>query len=107
MLSACMHPEIIQAYLDKECAAGRMLGPFSPPALGGLLSLHVNLFGVIQKGHNTGKWHLITDQSYLPEQSVNDGLDPELWSLTYTSVDTVAEVAVSYPQGALLAKVNI
>ena len=107
MLSACMHPDVIQAYLDKECAAGRMLGPFSAPALGGLPPLHVNRFGVIQKGHNTGKWRLITDLSYPPGLSVNDGIDPELCSLTYTSVDTVAEVAVSYPPGALLAKVDI
>ena len=107
MLSACMHPEVIQAYLDKECAAGRMLGPFSPPALGGLPPLHVNRFGVIPKGHNTGKWRLITDQSYPPGLSVNDGIDPELCSLTYTSVDAVAEVVASYPPGALLAKVDV
>ena len=34
MLSAYMHPEVIQAYLDNEWAAGRMLGPFSAQALG-------------------------------------------------------------------------
>jgi hypothetical protein len=107
MLSACMHPEVIQAYLDKECAAGRMLGPFSSPALGGLPPLQVNRFGVITKGHNTGKWRLITDQSYPPGLSVNDGIDPELCSLTYTSVDAVAKVVASYPPGALLAKVDV
>jgi hypothetical protein len=82
-----MHPEVIQAYLDKECAAGRMHGPFSSPALGGLPPLQVNRFGVITKGHNTGKWRLITDLSYPPGLSVNDGIDPELCSLTYCLMD--------------------
>ena len=107
MLSAYMHQEVIQTYLDKEGAAGRMLGPFSTQAVGVLPQLHVNRFGVIPKGHDTGKWRLITDLSYPPGLSVNDGIDPELCSLTYTSVDAVAEVAVSYPPGALLAKVDI
>ena len=30
MPSARLHPEVVQAYLDKERAAGRMLGPFTP-----------------------------------------------------------------------------
>ena len=107
MLSAYMHPEVIQAFLDKECAAGHMLGPFSAQALGILPPLHVIRFGVIPKGHDTGKWRLITDLSYPPGLSVNDGIDPELFLLTYMSVDAVAEVAVSYPPGALLAKVDI
>ena len=107
MLSAYMHPEVIQTYLDKEGAAGRMLGPFSTQAVGVLPQLHVNHFGVIPKGHDTGKWRLITDLSYPLGLSVNDGIDPELCSLTYTSVDAVAEVAVSYPPGAVLAKVDI
>jgi hypothetical protein len=107
MLSAYMHPEVIQTYLDKEGTAGRMLGPFSTQALAVLPPLHVNHFWVIPKGHDTGKWRLITDLSYPPGLSVNDGIDPELCSLTYTSVDAVAEVAGSYPPGALLAKVDI
>ena len=107
MLSAYMHPKFTQAYIDKECAAGRMLRPFSAQALGILPPLHVNRFGVIRKGHDTGKWRLIMDLSYPPGLSVNDDIDPELCSLTYTSVDAVAEVAVSYPLGALLAKVDI
>ena len=107
MHSAHEHPEVVQAYLDKECAAGRMLGPFKAPACCSLPPLHVNRFGVIPKGHNTGKWRLITDLSHPTGQSVNDGIDSELCSLTYTSVDRVAEVAASYPPGALLAKIDI
>ena len=98
---------MVQAYLDKERSVGRLLGPFAPNDLGILPALHINRFGVIPKGHNTGKWRLITDLSHLPGQSVNSGIDPELCSLSYISVDRVAMVAASYTAGALLAKIDI
>ena len=69
--------------------------------------IHINRFGVIPKGHNTGKWMLITDLSFPPNHSVNDGIDPSLCSLSYISVDQVADIATQYGRGALLAKVDI
>ena len=84
-----------------------MLGPFSKEMSSGLPSLHINRFGVIPKGHNTGKWRLITDLSYPHGQSVNDGIDPSLCSLTYSTVDDVADVVVKLGRGALLSKVDI
>ena len=95
MHSAREHPEVVQ---DKECSLGRMLGPFLPP---GQASLPQCRFGVIPKGRGTGKWRLITDLSYPPGLSVNDGIDPDLCSLVYTSV------VARYPPGALLAKIDI
>ena len=59
----------------KELALGRMLGPF--PATLSLLGLHINRFGVIPKGQ------LITDFSFPPHQSVNNGIDSEFCSLAY------------------------
>ena len=91
----------------KECHLNRMLGPFSPAEIGVMPPLHINRFGVIPKGHNTGKWRLITDLSHPPSQSVNDGVDPALCSLTYSSVDQVAAVVAHFPPGALLAKIDI
>ena len=107
MHSAMEHPEVIQTYLEGECAKGRMLGPFSRAEAQSLPPLHVNRFGVIPKGHETGKWRLITDLSYPSGKSVNDSISPELCSLTYTSVDKVAEVASGYGRGALLAKFDV
>ena len=107
MHSASEHPEVVQAYLEKECALGRMLGPFSSAEQRDLPPCHINRFGVIPKGRNTGKWRLITDLSYPAGQSVNDGIDPDLCRLRYTTVDHVAEVVASYPPGALLAKVDV
>ena len=107
MLSARQHPELISDYLAKEQSLGRMLGPFTEEMLPNLPSLHINRFGVIPKGHNTGKWRLITDLSYPHGQSVNDGIDPSLCSLMYATVDEVAEIVVKLGRDALLSKVDI
>ena len=80
-----------------------MLGPF-PPILTQLPPLHINRFGVIPKGHNTGKWRLITDLSYPPEYNVNDGIYSAFCSLSDATVEQVAAVAAP---GALLAKIDI
>ena len=85
----------------------RLLGPFTPESLSRLPPLHVNRFGVTPKGHSTVKWRLVTDLSHPPGQSINDGIDPELCSFSYTSVEAVTRVVAAYPPGVLLPKVNI
>ncbi len=105
MQSALTHPQVITDYIQAELAKGRLVGPLSPTSAP--LGTHINRFGVIPKGHNTGKWRLITDLSYPPGHSVNDGIDPTLCSLTYTSVDEVAEIVTRLGRGALLAKIDI
>ena len=105
MDSARHHPEVISDYLSKELAQGRLLGPFPENMV--IPGCHINRFGVIPKGHDTGKWRLITDLSFPPDRSVNDGIDAELCSLTYTTVDEVAEMVVQLGTGTLLAKVDI
>jgi len=63
--------------------------------------------GVVPKGHTPGRWRLITDLSFPEGASVNDGIDPYLCSLQYTSVDRVARADQSLGKGALLAKLDI
>ena len=104
MPSAREHPDVVQRYIDDELTKDRLLGPF---AAGHLPSLHINRFGVIPKGHNTGKWRLITGLSFPEGASVNDGIDPSLCSLKYTTVEKVARIIVGLGTGALLAKVDI
>ena len=82
---------------------GRMLGPFSPTIH--FPDLHINLFGVVPKGHNTGKWRLITDLSFPP--GMNDGVDSDLSTLSYSTVDQVTQIVVTLGEGALMAKVDI
>ena len=62
---------------------------------------------MIPKGHNTGKWCIITDLSFPPGKSVNEGIDSAVCSLSFTSVEQVAGVVASFGRGALLAKINV
>ena len=101
MFSAVQHPEIIDEYISKELRLGRILATSCHPAI------HINRFGVIPKGHNSGKWRLITDLSYPPGNSVNDGIDPKHCSLQYTTVEDVAGAAAKLGRGALMAKIDI
>lgn len=90
--------------MGNEMAEGRILVPINPESVPGL---HMSCFGVIPKGHSSGKWRLITDLSYPERASINDGISPTLCSLSYTSVDKLAKAAQRLSPGALLAKVNI
>lgn len=105
MRSALQHPAVVLDYLHNELSHGRLLEPFTAADL--LADTHISQFGIIPKGHNTGKWRLITDLSFPPGRSVNDGINPSLCSLTYTSVDGVTAVVSHLGQGSLLAKVDI
>lgn len=82
-----------------------MLGPFDLQQL--TVPLHINWFRVIPKGCNTGKRRLITNLSYPPGHRVNDGIDPSLCSLTYTTVEEVTQLITQFHSGALLAKIDI
>lgn len=104
MPSAMEHPEVVVRYLREEGKAGRLLGPFRPGQIPGL---QVSRFGVIPKGRNTGKWRLITDLSFPKDYSINDGIDPTLCTLQYTSIDKIARAAHRVGSGALLAKADI
>ena len=101
MFSASQHPEPIAEYLMKELGLNQMLGPFDDID-GRFQFVHVSRFGIIPKGYNTGKWRLITYLSYPPGNSVNDGIDPSLCSLHYTSMEDMAMASGSGPAGPQL-----
>ena len=50
-------------------------------------SVHISPIGLIPKGGQTGKFRLIVDLSSSQGASVNDGIDPKLCSLSYSSVE--------------------
>ena len=103
--SAREHPQVVADYLNSEAKLGRMLGPFRPgtPDCPEVL---INRVGVVPKGHS-GKWRLITDLSFPSGYSVNDAIDPDLCSLTYTTVEKVARRVMQLGLGTLMAKVDI
>ena len=62
---------------------------------------------VIPKKSKPGKWRLIIDLSTPNGHSVNDGIEKEICSLSYVSIDEVVECILHFEPGALLAKVDV
>ncbi len=100
MQSADVRPEVIRNFLASELAAGRVLGPLGPDVVE---QVQVNRFGLVLKGHQSGKWRLIVDLSFPRGLSVNDGIEPEVCSLCYTSVDGACRRVVAKGRGTVLA----
>ena len=102
MVSAALHPQVVEDYLSKECSAGRIVGPLP---LQEFSFVQISPFGVIPKS-TPGKWRLILDLSSPHGKSVNDEIDKRLCSLTYTKVDEVANYVLQKGRGTLLAKIE-
>ena len=83
MRSALDNPGPIQEYLDKEISAGRVMQVTCLDTA----VVHTSKFGVIPKGNQVGKWRLILDISSPAGTSANDGIDKELCSIRYTTLD--------------------
>ena len=103
MRSTREHPKVIREYLEKEGLAGRLLGPFDPNLFP---EVHTSRFGIIPKSE-PGCWRLIVDLSSPDGASVNDGIDPEVCSLSYATIDDAARMIGYTGWGSLLAKVDI
>ena len=104
MRSAYDHATVVADYLATELAEGRVVGPF-PPSM--IPSAHVSRFGVIPKSHQLNKWRLIIDLSHPHGKSVNDGVQKDLCSMAYISVDDAIRKIISLGKGTLLAKIDI
>ena len=96
---------IVSEYLDTELRRNRLvkLSKSEAEAMG----IHCSPIGVIPKKNKPGKWRLIVDLSSPEGTSVNDGVDKEMSSLSYTSVDAIASKVAALGQGAMLAKMDI
>ena len=104
MRSAVKNPTVVEEYLAMECELGRVIGPLD---LQVVPHIQINRFGVIPKPHQPGKWRLIVDLHYPEEDSVNDGIAPELCSLRYPSVEDAVRVILALGRGTKLAKFDI
>ena len=104
MQSAVRQPEVIDEYLAREVRLGRVMGPLEP---GRYPEVQINRFGLVPKNHQPGKWRLVVDLSHPRGASVNDGLEPELCSIRYTSVDVAVGRILALGQGSLLAKFDV
>ena len=100
--SALDHHTVIDEYLAKEVALGRVVGPFTQPVLD---NLQISRFGVIPK--KDGGWRLILDLSFPCGHSVNDGINKEEFTLTYSKVSDAISLIIKAGRGALMGKVDI
>ena len=103
LLSATEHADVVDNYLDAEKAMGRIA--IVPPTLAH--RIHISPFGVIPKRAKPGKWRLIVDLLCPEGRSVNDGIERELCSLSYISIDQVVDCILNLGTGSLMAKVDI
>ena len=104
MQSAYQNPEVIDRYLAKEVRLGRVAGPF---ASGRYPAVHISRFGTIPKPHQPGQFRLILDLSHPQGASVNDGIEPELCSLKYTSVSEAVRRVMAMDPGTHLTNIDI
>jgi hypothetical protein len=94
LTSVHQHPRIVTAALQKECAAGRILGPLS--------NLKCSGVGVVPK--KNGKWCMIHHLSATQGCSINDFIPREEYSLHYSTVDDTIGSLLKIGVGALMAK---
>ena len=100
--SAAKHPEVIDAELAKEAAAGRVLGPFATPPLP---RQRCSGLGAVPK--KDGRWRMILHFSAPVGSSINDFIDKEEYSLHYASVDDAVHSLLTLGPGAMMAKVDL
>ena len=95
------NPKVISNYLEREVSLGRMVR--QPKGEG----IHISPMGVIPKKHKPGKWRMIVDLSSPAGGSVNDGIDRDLSSLSYATIDHLSALVLACGKGAFLVKADI
>ena len=100
--SASLHPHIIDEALAKEIQANRIAGPYSFLPLP---NLTCSGLGVVPKKDEG--WHLIYHLSAPTNNSINDLIDCNTYSLQYSTVDDAIKICHEVGKGALLAKVDL
>ena len=98
------NPQTVTEYLSKEVALGRMWTILAGKWPKGL---QTSPLGLIPKKNRPGKWHLIVDLSSPENKSVNSGINQEVASLAYASLDHLAGLVVSAGRGSFLVKADI
>ena len=94
---AFQQPSVIDATLQKECEAGRILGPFPTPPLP---NFRTSGLGLVPK--HDGGWHIIYHLSAPTTHSINDFIDPLTYSLSYCSIDDAYTIINKLGPGAQL-----
>ena len=100
--TASANAHIIPEALAKECAAGRMAGPFAFPPLP---NLRWSGLGVVPK--KDGGWRIIYHLSAPPGRSVNEFIDPDQFSLRYCTTDSATAILNALGRHSLMGKIDL
>ena len=100
----CDVPRKVTEYLRREVALHRM---WKFPVGASPRGVHRSPLGLIPKKNKPGKWRLIVDLSSPEGSSINNGIDTDLSSLHYTSVDDLAALVVAEGKSSFIAKADI
>ena len=87
-----------------KCPWGGLLAPL-PPLL--FLFFTLAVLGLSPKKGQPGKWRLIVDLSSPGGASVNDGINPDEFTLHYIMIDQVIHMVSQFGQGALMAEFDV
>ena len=93
---------MVRRYIADEVAAGTLRESVQNQA-----GVHVSPFGVIPKLGPPGRWRLFVDLSSPRDGSINDGISPEAWSVSYVSVDEAVRICWRMGKEVSLVKLDI
>lgn len=102
--SALANPPAVQDFIFSEQEAGRLVGPLRHSLVP---LVHTSPIGLVPKSHQPNKWRTIVDLSFPRNGSVNDGISPELASISYASLDDAVEHILRMGKGAELVKLDL
>ena len=102
--SSLANPTSVDDFINAELRAGRLVGPITSHIRP---LLHTSPIGLVPKGHATNKWRVIVDLSSPAKASVNDGIESELCSLRYATLDNALQLITRLGQGAELVKMDL
>ena len=72
-----------------------------------LPNLKISSFRVIPKKGQLGKWRIIVDLSSLQDSSVNNGINPDEFSMHYVKLDQIISMVAKHGPGAMMAKFDV
>ena len=101
--SVNQRPAVVDAHIQRERQAGRLLGPL-PHSL--LPLCQVSPIGLVPKSQ-PGQWRLIVDLSFPEGHSINDGIAQDVTSIQYAQLEDAVQMVRVLGRGTLLAKVDL
>ena len=101
--STLEQPEIVVSKLNKECEAGRIMGPFSEPPF---QNFRCSLLGIVPK-KDPSEFRLIHHLSDPPGSSVNAFIPEDCSSVHYASINDTISVIKRKGDGCFMAKTDV